>query len=80
MNRVLLLICTSTKLLILNYSLLLKQKSSATIHIPKKANNNRQTRTYSTDKENEVGQPGDGEENCDDHQHLYNPLPVVRHE
>ena len=39
-----------------------------------------QTCTHGSDKENEVGQPGEGEENCDDDQHLYNPRPVVRHE
>ena len=83
--------CTCTKLLITLivivrvvvfklFTFVITQRSSATIHLAKKEYNNRQTRTYSTDKEDEVGQPGEGEENCDEDQHLYNPLPIVRHE
>ena len=86
-----LLMCTYTKLLIKLivivrlvvfklFTFVITQKSSATIHLAKKEDNNRQTKTYSIDKEDEVGQPGEGEEKYDDDQHLYNPLPIVRHE
>ena len=91
MNVVLLLMWTCTKLLITLivivrvvvfklFAFVITQKLSATIHLTKKEDNNRQIGTYSTDKEDEVGQPGEGEENCDDDQHFYNPLPIVRHE
>ena len=62
------------------FTFVITQRSSATIHLAKKDDNNRQKRTYISDKENEVGQPGEGEENCDDDQHLYNPRPIVRYE
>ena len=83
--------CTCTKLLITLivivrvvvfklFTFVITQRSSATIHLAKKDDNNRQKKTYISDKENEVGQPGEGEENCDDDQHLYNPRPIVRYE